>query len=661
MPDVRSRKVRVVSVDTRVAVALRPVAGLRLRGQLHVRGRRPAGRAPGPGPHPRPAHAGRAGGRRRAARAHRPRRPGRRSRPSCRPSTTGGGPATPTRPTTCCAGSATSPSSELRARSTERLRRRRWSRTAGPSRCASPARSRLIAAEDAGRYRDALGVQTPPGLPDAFLEPVDDPLGQLVRRWARTHGPFHAERAGARFGLPAERGRGAAGRPGRGRHAGAGRVPPRRHRAGVVRRRGAAHAAPAVAGRPAPGGRAHRRRRPGPLPAGVAGRGRRRPAASTAPSRWWASSRAWPSRPAVLERDVLPARVRDYSPRLLDELLAAGEVMWVGAGPLGRDDGRVVLLLRGQAPLLRPAPPSASGPSDAGARAPPRGAGAHGAPASSGSWAASTTTSHARRPVGPGVGRRGHQRLLRRRAGPRRRQAAGSQAAKRVGGRPRLGILTALGPPEGPGPVVAGRAPAWATSPRRSAARPGRRPARAPRRAHPGGGAGRGRARRVRRRVPGAAGHGGVGPRPAGLLRRRPGRRPVRPARRRRPPPRRRRDAPTGALAVLLAATDPANPYGLSLPWPRQRPAAGWPAPTSSCSTAWPRSTWRRVARASSPCAPSTAVGGRTPSPPSASSGPGGRLRRLSVERSTDRAGRPSCKAAGFVPTPKGVWCRSTA
>ncbi len=47
---------------------------------------------------------------------------------------------------------------------------------------------------------------------------------------------------------------------------------------------------------------------------------------------------------SVLERDVLAARVRGYTPRLLDELLAAGEVVWVGAGPLGRDDGRVVLL-----------------------------------------------------------------------------------------------------------------------------------------------------------------------------------------------------------------------------------------------------------------------------------------------------------------------------
>jgi ATP-dependent Lhr-like helicase len=56
----------------------------------------------------------------------------------------------------------------------------------------------------------------------------------------------------------------------------------------------------------------------------------------------------------VLERDVLSIRVRDYSPRLLDDLLAAGEVMWVGAGPLGKDDGKVRLFLRGDAPMLLP-------------------------------------------------------------------------------------------------------------------------------------------------------------------------------------------------------------------------------------------------------------------------------------------------------------------
>ena len=59
---------------------------------------------------------------------------------------------------------------------------------------------RYVAAEDAARYRDALGVALPGGLPATFLEPVADPLGDLVARYARTHGPFRAEEVAAWFG-----------------------------------------------------------------------------------------------------------------------------------------------------------------------------------------------------------------------------------------------------------------------------------------------------------------------------------------------------------------------------------------------------------------------------------------------------------------------------
>ena len=67
---------------------------------------------------------------------------------------------------------------------------------------------------------------------------------------------------------------------------------------------------------------------------------------------------------SVLERDVLPARVRDYTPRLLDELGAAGEVVWVGAGSLGRDDGRIALYRPDRLGLLLP-PRATEEPSDA--------------------------------------------------------------------------------------------------------------------------------------------------------------------------------------------------------------------------------------------------------------------------------------------------------
>ncbi len=54
--------------------------------------------------------------------------------------------------------------------------------------------SRWIAIEDAGKVRDALGTALPVGLPDAFVEPVADPLGDLLTRHARTRGPFTAAR-----------------------------------------------------------------------------------------------------------------------------------------------------------------------------------------------------------------------------------------------------------------------------------------------------------------------------------------------------------------------------------------------------------------------------------------------------------------------------------
>jgi ATP-dependent Lhr-like helicase len=59
---------------------------------------------------------------------------------------------------------------------------------------------RLIAAEDAGRYRDALGAMPPSGLPDAFLEGGPQSLRQLVLRYAKGRGPFTSAQANERFG-----------------------------------------------------------------------------------------------------------------------------------------------------------------------------------------------------------------------------------------------------------------------------------------------------------------------------------------------------------------------------------------------------------------------------------------------------------------------------
>src|SRR5699024_7807762 len=60
---------------------------------------------------------------------------------------------------------------------------------------------RYVAIEDASRVRDALGTALPVGVPDTFTDPVADPLGDLVTRYARCHGPFSAARAAQRFGL----------------------------------------------------------------------------------------------------------------------------------------------------------------------------------------------------------------------------------------------------------------------------------------------------------------------------------------------------------------------------------------------------------------------------------------------------------------------------
>ncbi|HSR22656.1 MAG TPA: helicase-related protein, partial [Candidatus Eisenbacteria bacterium] len=82
-----------------------------------------------------------------------------------------------------------------------------WLRALGAERRACRVRvsgeERWIAAEDAGRYRDALGVTPPAGLPDAFLDSAPDAIDRLLRRWARTHVPFVAADAALRWGQPA--------------------------------------------------------------------------------------------------------------------------------------------------------------------------------------------------------------------------------------------------------------------------------------------------------------------------------------------------------------------------------------------------------------------------------------------------------------------------
>jgi len=210
---------------------------------------------------------------------------------------------------------------------------------------------RWIAAEDAARYRDALGVALPVGLPDAFLEKTDEPLASLLIRWARTHVPFFSADPATRWGLPVREVEQALRRL-----AGRGNVMAGEFRPGHA---GREYCHPDVLRSLRRKSLAALRREVEPVPVEVLGR--------FLPS-WHGvgiqasgldrlteivfqlQGCAIPA--SVLERDVLPVRVREYRPQLLDQLISMGEVVWTGRGSLGSSDGRVALYLRSDAPRL---------------------------------------------------------------------------------------------------------------------------------------------------------------------------------------------------------------------------------------------------------------------------------------------------------------------
>jgi ATP-dependent Lhr-like helicase len=229
-----------------------------------------------------------------------------------------------------------------------------WLRALGETHQAAAVRiageERWIAAEDIARYRDALGVQPPAGTPVALLSPVDNALEGLVARWARTHAPFTTERAAARFGLA----RGQV-EPALNALASAGRLVQGQFRSGgaaelcdaevlrVIRRRTLARLRAEVA----------------PVEADVLARflprwhGVGAARGGTARLREAIEQLEGLYLPVSdLERAILPARVRDFTPAMLDELGALGEVVWVGGGALGGDDGRVALFRRERARTL---------------------------------------------------------------------------------------------------------------------------------------------------------------------------------------------------------------------------------------------------------------------------------------------------------------------
>ncbi|NYF89347.1 DEAD/DEAH box helicase [Tunturiibacter empetritectus] len=216
---------------------------------------------------------------------------------------------------------------------------------------------RVIAVEDAARYRDALGVPLPPGLPGAFLEEMPDALLDLMRRFARTHGPFTTPEAAGRFDLPVES---------------VEAVLQRLIQSGKV-----------VEGGFRPGG-IHREWCDNEVLRSIRRRSLARLRKEVEPveqrtlarlfTRWQGvvqprrgldalldvieNLQGAPLPASILETEILPARLVGYKSSDLDTLIAAGEVIWVGFDPIGERDGRIGLYLAEKLSALWPIAPT---------------------------------------------------------------------------------------------------------------------------------------------------------------------------------------------------------------------------------------------------------------------------------------------------------------
>ena len=381
------------------------------------------------------------------------------------------------------------------------------------------AEEALAAVEDAGRYRDALGAMPPSGLPDAFLESGELPLRTLLARFARGRGPFTTAEAASRFGISPEQ------------------AQPELEALEREER--------LVRGELRPGGTERewcdpdvlRRLRRASL---AALRKEVEPVEQNAYARflpsWHGVGRRASLREALVplqalalpvalwETEVLPRRVPDYRPELLDQLCATGEVVWVGAGL-----DRVAVYFREDAALLGqlPGAPVTGSPTVEAIRVALRSS----APVLVRPARRDRIGRErgARRPLGACLGRRGHERRV--------AAVAGAAPLRRTQARTAVEALfeTARGRDHrDPGTLVADRA---AVQRNARPTRPRGAPARAAGHSHsrrcPRGG----HRRRLQRGLRGAPGAGDARPVPPGLLRRRARRRAVRSRRRRRARP----------------------------------------------------------------------------------------------------------------------------
>ena len=215
---------------------------------------------------------------------------------------------------------------------------------------------RYIAVEDAARFRDALGVPLPPGIPEALLQPVRDPLGDLALRYARTHAPFTAPDFAARYGLHT-----AAAEAVLLRLTGEGRLVEGEFRPGGTRRE---WTDPGVLRMLRRRSLARLRHEVEPVDQAVLGRfsttwqgivKRRHGADALLDAIEQLQGAPLPA--SILETEILAARIDFYDPADLDAVTAAGEVVWAGVEPLGERDGRVALYLADHLPrLLAPQP-----------------------------------------------------------------------------------------------------------------------------------------------------------------------------------------------------------------------------------------------------------------------------------------------------------------